>query len=233
MASLYLSRARLKSDITVKTLSPLLLGTGVGSGTAPQPGHHLMWSLFGDRTGRPRDFLWREMAHGTFFVLSARPPEDRHGLFEIAPPKMFEPDLVDGDRLRFSLRANPVVRRRDPHRDRSVKHDVVMDALRDIEESGRAARRLAAIQERGFAWLKRQGELAGFAVTQAAVRVDGYEQHGFARKGGPPMSFSTLDFDGVLTVTAPNVFLSAIVAGFGSAKAYGCGLMLIRRTREA
>ena len=231
MATFYLSRARLKSDITVKTLSPLLLGAGVGSGTAPQPGHHLMWSLFGDGTGRTRDFLWRELAHGTFFILSARPPDDRHGLFDVAPPKIFEPDLVDGDRLGFSLRANPVVRRRDPSRDRSVKHDVVMDALRDIEEGGRAAHRLAAIQERGFSWLKRQGDNAGFAVTQTATRVDGYEQHRFARKGGPPMSFSTLDFDGVLTVTAPSVFLSAIVGGFGAAKAYGCGLMLIRRRR--
>ena len=43
------------------------------------------------------------------------------------------------------------------------------------------------------------------------------------------MSFSTLDFEGLLTVSDPGTFLSSIVRGFGAAKAYGCGLMLIRR----
>ena len=43
------------------------------------------------------------------------------------------------------------------------------------------------------------------------------------------MSFSTLDFDGILTVNDPAAFLLALSRGFGAAKAYGCGLMLIRR----
>lgn len=43
------------------------------------------------------------------------------------------------------------------------------------------------------------------------------------------MTWSTLDFDGTLTVADPAPLLAAIVRGFGAAKAYGCGLMLIRR----
>ena len=43
------------------------------------------------------------------------------------------------------------------------------------------------------------------------------------------MSYSTLDFEGMLTVINPASFLPAIARGFGAAKAYGCGLMLIRR----
>ena len=43
------------------------------------------------------------------------------------------------------------------------------------------------------------------------------------------MSFSTLDFDEVLTVSEPDALLFAIGHDFGAARAYGCGLMLVRR----
>jgi CRISPR system Cascade subunit CasE len=33
----------------------------------------------------------------------------------------------------------------------------------------------------------------------------------------------------VLEVVSPDVFLEALARGFGKAKAFGCGLMLIRR----
>jgi len=35
----------------------------------------------------------------------------------------------------------------------------------------------------------------------------------------------------VLTVEDPPLFLVALAAGFGRARAFGCGLMLIRRAR--
>lgn len=233
MATRFFSRVRLKSDATVKALAPLLLGKEGSHGSdSTHTGHHLVWSLFADDPERQRDFLWREMARGEFFILSARPPEDRHGLFDIAEPKKFEPQLAPGDKLGFSLRANPVVRRQDPVRGRTVKHDIVMDALR-LREGKRAEQRLPTVQEQGFAWLNRQGERSGFSIELKTVRVDGYERRRVPRKGAEPMLYSTLDYDGVLTVTAPAQFLDAVAAGFGSAKAYGCGLMLVRRVATA
>ena len=170
------------------------------------------------------------MERGTFLILSARRPMDNHSLFDIDAPKPFAPVLEAGDRLQFSLRANPVVRRYDSRRDRSVKHDVVMDALRTHPGGERAERRFAVMRERGFAWLERQADRAGFTIRADRVRVDGYEQHRVNRKGpAPAMSFSTLDFDGLLTVNDPDAFLAAVACGFGAGKAYGCGLMLIRR----
>ena len=229
-AMLYFSRARLRRDASAAALAPLLLGNTGRGGPTRQPGHHLVWSLFADDPNRGRDFLWREMETGVFLILSARQPEDRHDLFEIAEPKPFAPALEAGDRLAFSLRANPVIRRRDPSRSRSVKHDVVMDALRSRSNGDRAAHRLDAVREEGLAWLERQGVRAGFAVRANGVRVDGYVQHRISRKGsGPSMLYSTLDFQGVLTVGDPDSLLPAIARGFGAAKAYGCGLMLIRR----
>ena len=226
----HLSRVRLKRDTSVSALAPLLLGDGGRGGSSRQTGHHLVWSLFADGADRRRDFLWRETSAGEYFILSARVPEDRHGLFEIDEPKPFAPVLEPGDRLGFLLRANPVVRRRHPCRRRSVKHDVVMDALRTRERGDRAAQRLATVREQGFEWLDRQGGTAGFKVRSADVAVDGYKQHRIPRTGSAPaMLYSTLDFEGVLTVSDPDMLLPAISQGFGAAKAYGCGLMLIRR----
>ena len=225
----YLSRVRLKRDASVSALAPLLLGRASGGAAAAgQPGHHLVWSLFTDDTDRKRDFLWREIDAGMFLILSPRHPVDRHGLFDIDEPKPFTPALQPGDRLRFSLRANAIIRRRDPARRRSVKHDVVMDALRLLPRGERAARRLAVMQEQGLAWLARQSAGAGFEFRPSEVGVDGYDQHRISRTG-PAMSYSTLDFQGLFTVRDPAALLPAIAQGFGAAKAYGCGLMLIRR----
>ena len=226
---LFLSRACLKRDAPISALAPLLLGTTNGGGPSGLPGHHLVWSLFADGGGRRRDFLWREIRTGVFLTLSARRPNDPHGLFEIAEPKPFRPALAEGDRLSFSLRANPVVRRRDASRRRSAKHDVVMDALRTRPAGERASHRFDLVREQGFGWLKRQADKAGFTIESGGVQIEGYEQHRVARRGSAPMGFSTLDFTGLLTVSDPDVFMSAVAQGFGAAKAYGCGLMLIRR----
>ena len=226
----YLSRIRLKREASVRALAPLLLGKSGSRGRSRHPGHHLVWSLFADGAERKRDFLWRETGAGEFLVLSERHPEDHHGLFEIDAPKAFTPAIAPGDRLGFSLRANPVIRRRHPSNRRSVKHDVVMDALRSHAKGERAAHRFAAMQEQGRAWLARQGLKSGFEARGADIVVDGYDQHRISRTGSArPMLYSTLDFEGVLTVSDPAALVPAIGRGFGGAKAYGCGLMLIRR----
>jgi CRISPR system Cascade subunit CasE len=49
------------------------------------------------------------------------------------------------------------------------------------------------------------------------------------REDARAIIFSTLTFQGVLTVQEPETFLATVLRGFGAAKAYGCGLMLIGR----
>ena len=220
----FLSRATLRRDASAASLLPLLRPSESGS---QHTGHHLVWSLFADSSDRRRDFLWRETTAGTFYVLSARRPIDNHNIFRLDEPKVFAPALVAGDRLRFSLRANAVVRRAGPN-GRSAKHDVVMDALRRSAEA-RGETRLEVVRERGFAWLAAQGQSAGFDVAKDGLQIDGYQQHSIPRRGALAMRFSTLDIEGVLSVRDPSLLLSAVLRGFGSAKAYGCGLMLIRR----
>ena len=213
--------------------------------TKPYGAHQALWKLLSRSAEQKRDFLFRP-EEGTsrvgFVVLSREPPQDGEGLWTIEP-KPFAPFLKVGQRLGFRLRASPVVTRK------GARHDVVMDRKAALKLSGSA--RLdesTLVHQAGLAWLNAQASRAGFklveadldaigddglleAETQLAVRVDGYQQHRL--RSGPkrtePIRFSTLDFEGRLEVTDPVVFLEKVKAGFGPQKAFGCGLMLLRR----
>jgi len=229
MNKLYLSRVRLRRDAPSVALARLLVPDGATARAAAA--HRLVWALFADGPTRTRDFLWREENPGQFMLLSARAPVDAHNLFDIDPPKDFAPALAVGDRLGFTLRANPVVARSCTPGKRGKRHDVVMDLLRHEPREQRAAARPEAIIAAGRAWLARQGEAYGFASNGDAA-VDGYEQVRIPRdKRGKPITFGRLDISGVLEVRDPDRFLAALASGFGRARAYGCGLMLIRRAR--
>jgi CRISPR system Cascade subunit CasE len=76
--------------------------------------------------------------------------------------------------------------------------------------------------------LARQGAAHGFA-PEAGVAVDGYTRVRIDREAGKPAVFAVVDFTGALRVTEPDGFLAALASGFGRARAFGCGLMLIRR----
>lgn len=225
--SLFLSRIALRRDGPVAALAALLVPAG---GAAPRmaAGHHLLWSLFADSPERRRDFLWREEAPGRFLTLSAREPVDAQNLFRVES-KLFEPALREGDLLRFTLRANPVIARSAGPGQRGKRHDVVMDAIHKEPKNARIAPREAAIPSAGRTWLAQQGEKYGF-VPQGEVGVDGYETVRLSRPGaGAPVRFGVLDFEGELAVRDPAAFLVRLVQGFGHARAFGCGLMLIRR----
>lgn len=219
MSAWWFSRIRLRPEAHVRAIAPLLLPEGGGSGEIMAANHRLLWSLFADDPDRRRDFLWREDRKGVFYVLSARPPRDRLNLFFVES-KPFETRLRAGDRLRFVLRANAVVTRG------GKRHDVVMDCMRRLE-GNRAALRERCMREAGEQWLRGQGARNGFDLR--GIVVEGYHQHRLPRRHGSPARFSTLDMRGAITVTDPEIFLRRITRGFGHARAFGCGLMLIRR----
>lgn len=224
MSGLWLSRIWLRDDAPVAALARLLMPDAADARVAA--GHHLLWAAFSDGPDRRRDFLWREEAPGRFLALSPRKPMDATGLFTVES-RPFEPSLAPGDRLGFVLRANAVVSRGAPGT-RSKRHDVVMDALRHVAGSERAGARLGLVVSAGREWLAQQGARYGFRPSDT-VAVDGYETRRIQRGAGGPMRFGVLEFEGVLTVEDPTLFLPALAGGFGKARAFGCGLMLIRR----
>ena len=230
-AKRYLSQASLRSEASISALVPLLIGKRDEARNDTGHGHHLVWSLFAQDPGSTRDYLWHERRPGVFIILSARIPEDRHRLFDIEEPKVFEPALEPGDRLGFRLRASPVVREQVGERRHANKHDIVMNALRDVPKEERALHRPRLVQERGRAWIARQGERNGFEVGEDEVVVQSYTQHRVRRgRGRAHMRYSSMEFDGILTVTDPERLIAGVAAGFGAAKSQGQGLMLLRRS---
>lgn len=228
MTALWLTRARLREDASLAALAPVLLPADANARTGMA--HRLVWTLFADTADRRRDFLWREDKPGQFMVLSARPPMTGGERLFTVEVKPFAPVLERGDRLHFMLRANPTIDHAVADRLRpSRRSDVVMDALKPLPPGeARQQARPRVIQTAGALWLRRTGERHGFVPEH--VQADGYDQLRIPRLDGKAaIQVSTLDFEGVIELTDPIAFLARLGQGFGRARGFGCGLMLIRR----
>jgi CRISPR system Cascade subunit CasE len=236
--TLYLSRARLKHEPSIDALAPLLLPNGEGERAASA--HRLIWSLFAGDASARRDFLFREVtpfglggSRVEFMILSHRAPAAEGPLFDVET-KEFTPVLAPGDKLRFSLRANATVAHKN-ERGKSARSDVVMHALKRLPPDARARERHAAVQREGRSWLNRQAKESGFRISEdvegdevAALAVGGYAQWQFPKLGRNGR-IAVLDFEGSLEVIEPENFLRKLASGFGRARSYGCGLMLVKR----
>lgn len=142
-------------------------------------------------------------------------------------------------------------------RPRGLRCDVVMDTLTPFEgktkrnktptltteernaPAERATKRETETAKAALAWIEGQGRKAGFSLVDKPegdgmfCSASNYETVRVPRLQGPkyaaPATFGVLDFEGMIEVTNPALFLERIAGGFGKAKAFGCGLMLIRR----
>ncbi len=196
--------------------------------------HSLMWDLFADDPNRNRDFIYRQdIVHGlpAFYCVSERIPNDRHGVWTVET-KPYSPVIRKDQQLAFMLRANPIRTKRDD-KDKQHRHDVVMEAktLLKQKQAGMPGES-ELVQQAGYMWLALKGEANGFSVRDGEVRADGYSQLRFTKpKGKHSVSLSTIEFNGLLTVTDPDSFSEALFHGIGPAKAFGCGLMMVRPQR--
>lgn len=231
MSELYLSRLTLNPNPPSD-----LLDTFVSSKAAEfQYGlhHKLVWLPFADTEDRTRDFLWRAMTNEQFLVLSKRPPM-AHDLFLAPEVKRFAPQLSPGDELNFLLRVN-ATRARAAARPTGTKSnggkdyrvDIVMDRLHDVPTEKRAIMRLPLAEEAAGEWMAKQGDANGFRLE--GLKVEDYSVAKLGRRGGKMKTMGVLDLSGTIMVTDPASFIERIAQGFGRSKAFGCGLMLLRR----
>ncbi|AKJ38923.1 type I-E CRISPR-associated protein Cas6/Cse3/CasE [Methanosarcina barkeri] len=241
---MYLSKANLKPDIvTNKEFWKLSWNFGDNYRV-----HRIIWSLFASNPDKQRDFLYRQDEKNgfpLFYILSEQEPEANVDLWQIES-KEYKPLLSTGQKLVFSLRANPIVTRWDedengkPHQHR---HDVVMDAKTRMEKEviskNKRPQVPEIVQKEGFEWLRKKGDNNGFEVEEGQVIATGYRCNRFFKpkdknrgvKGKHSVNISTIDFSGILTVTNPESLINALYKGIGPAKSFGCGLMLIRPAR--
>ena len=233
----YLTHARLNRNAPENALKALFDPND--DNVALDAHHRLIWSLFPGNQYE-RDFLWRSAGGGRFYILSARKP--RHSpLFLPLQSKPFAPVLSAGDRLGFLLRVNPTRAVRSANREftrsgggralaRGRRVDIVVHAMRQHGKASDvlpAGTRLEIAQIAARNWLDVQGKQHGFALEQ--FLVDDYRTLKPNRFQGAQANIGVLDLSGVLAVRDPLPFTRALIAGFGRAKAFGCGLMLVRR----
>lgn len=221
-AELYLSRLELKRDPQIAAIAATLLPTDEDEAIATD--HRLMSSAFG---GAPAGrVLWRrDDRGGRYLALSETQPPPETALF-VAESKRFEPSLAPGDRLAFSLRLNATVDKKDSE-GRSKRHDVAMNALREVPSGKRAPVRLERAEAAAREWLESRATGNGFALS--ALRLQGYRVARLPRRGAERAFIGLFDLEGVLEIADQAAFLDRLRKGFGRAKAFGCGLMLIRR----
>lgn len=199
--------------------------------------HRLVWSLFSKGPNDERSFLYRQELDGTvpkFYIVSENEPDDESGLWDINV-KSYDPVLRPGQELSFSLRGNPIVSKRDKN-GKQHRHDVVMDEKFRMkkENSGKDynVNISEIVQQKGVEWLQKKAEASGFSIEKEQVRADGYCNHKFYKPNGKHnISFNTIDFTGVLTVTDLEMFKKVLFEGIGPAKGFGCGLLMVRLVR--
>ena len=190
-----------------------------------------------------------------FYIVSRRKPEPVSDLL-IVESKEYYPRLTIGMRLAFKLRANPVVQQKcdrqnseEWHEFRKKSgmqnkettkirryHDVLMDAKMQIKQKGISDRSQIQIEMNNAAlqWLSAKSQSNGFELErlndELNVNAFAYKQHLLGRKGkAKPIKFSSVDYSGTLIVTNVDFFQNVLYNGLGHSKAFGCGLLLIRR----
>lgn len=226
---MYLSRCRLRATAIDHPGAWSLLG-------GDYQVHRSVWALFADSPDRRRDFLYRVDAgpdgRPTVLTLSQREPSGPHALWEVES-KLIEPQLQAGDRLRFSVRLNPVVSRRSGDERRGTRHDVVMDTkLRSgwskLDPRERPAE-ASLVQEALENWLEVRSQRHGFAMVAGSLLCESYQVLTFGKGKRPPVRLGVCDVSGELTVRDVTAFLETWKHGLGAAKGFGCGLLQLRR----
>jgi CRISPR system Cascade subunit CasE len=86
-------------------------------------------------------------------------------------------------------------------------------------------------------WFNNQGERLGFRLVNddnnlSKLQNSAYQWHSLSAKGGKgdKSGFSSVDFTGELQITDMSKFKEALFTGIGRSKAFGCGLLMVRRS---
>lgn len=167
--------------------------------------HQWIWNSLPDNPDVKRDFLFRsDVAHGILriLLLSERVPgESADATWRTTE---VSPTFLGHRAYHFQLRANPTFRRASDHRRLAILDEAVLRK-----------------------WFVRKFEVAGCEVD--ALELSAPRNLQFHKKGGAqPGTLSVVDAFGSIVVKDENAFRTAFDSGFGPAKGFGFGLLLLQ-----
>ncbi len=88
-------------------------------------------------------------------------------------------------------------------------------------------------QEQQRQWLLKKADSCGFKLEEDGFDVIHTQWFKFYKNSkNRPVTLRTATFEGLLTITDVDKFKQSLMFGIGRAKAYGCGLLTIARTRS-
>lgn len=214
--------------------SPQKMHAAVLGGLAIQPvSERVLWRVDADEPRRP-----------SLFVLTRSSPSWEHLVEQAGWPSSDEPQAVTksydpllrriaaGSEFAFRLTANPVQFTRSP--DKASRQ---VSASAEPSASTRSLRLGHRTAEHQQSWFAGRANKWGFEVPEVRSLGDGADldmrilargRRTFSRgTAGQKLSLQVVTYEGHLVVVDPDVFRAQLLAGFGPAKAYGCGLMTL------
>ncbi len=209
--------------------------------------HQIIWQGFpgitSDEGSRP--FLYRhnedEKCH-SILVQSAVMPDwrqlDNEAEGSTAQMRTLDPQALNaGARFRFFVRANPVVERKG-YTDKASRRVVVGSTLKSL--AGRLGVEVATLGDREqqlTAWIERKGAEGGFAIerdelTRPLLMISPNHDYVIRRsrnRKAEPMTFTGVDFEGILRITDAAAFATTLQSGIGRGKGFGFGLITVAK----
>ena len=191
--------------------------------------HSLLWRAFPQRKDTSGEsqagrVLYRIESLSTLATLpilvqSEHQPDwsslcEMNGLLLKSDSKLFDPLITKGQLLRFRIRANPTMMK-------------TFQSQNGVAEK----RRIGIYSEEGQSeWFARKAEEAGFSPLDLRfITAGNLTGKKLGSEGAARLQFHSVDFEGVLRVDEPALFLKALENGIGSGKAFGFGLLSVGR----
>jgi CRISPR system Cascade subunit CasE len=254
----HLSRVRLREDASVRTLAPLLLPAEENARISASH-RLVWSLFADDATRKRDFLWHEEEMGAYLVFSPDKPPRETALFNVESKPFVHWPEAGERLRFALRVNPTRSIAQQEfkasGKRKSGQRVDVIMHALHPLTGRSRTREPLEPGKGRAFLrddmlgwlpeeqsadprrpiedWMAKQGEKAGFRLT--AMQVNAYRSVRLPRSrsdeedGKSPLVFGQADVSGELIVSDAVAFAARLRAGFGRAKAFGCGLMLLAR----
>jgi CRISPR system Cascade subunit CasE len=178
--------------------------------------HRALWTLFPGIERQPNEaapFLYRieqsNLVAGIEVLMQSNEvPQTHSAKARVLATRPLNPRPENGQSLAFLLTAN------------------VTKAIRDKNQPSRKIRVPLINEDEQLDWLKRKFDHIADLGSNLLVQT---HPPTYFRKGQRPGKIVPVSFEGLLCVSDSNTLVEIMGKGIGPAKAFGCGLLLVRR----